>query len=252
MNDLQILPIRLEEDIQPGDDLTELLAQALYKRALSLRDEDVLVVCHKIISKAEGKIVALEGVRPSALAKSWAARFDRDARLIEVVLSQARRIVRMEEGLVIAETIHGFVAANCGVDTSNAPPDCAVLLPSAPDVSAKRLAEGLGRRFGCRLSCIVSDTFGRPWRMGLLEVAIGVWGFAPLIDLRGEPDRAGREMRSSIVALADQAAAAAGLVMKKDAGIPAVLIRGLELPGPRRNNRSGKDLLRPAGQDLFR
>ncbi|HSR49216.1 MAG TPA: coenzyme F420-0:L-glutamate ligase [Acidobacteriota bacterium] len=251
MIDLEILALPLKPEIQAGDDLTELLYLALRGRRLTLRDGDLLVVCHKVVSKAEGRIVELDSITPSPTAKAWAARFGKDPRLVELVLSQARRIVRMQDGIIIAETVHGFVAAHCGVDRSNAPPGSAILLPVSPDASARRLAKGLGRRFRCQAACLISDTFGRPWRLGLVDVALGLYGFDPLLDLRGEKDLHGRELSTTILAVADQAAAAAGLLMGKGEGVPAVLVRGLDLPppGPKSN---GKRLLRSARHDLFR
>jgi coenzyme F420-0:L-glutamate ligase/coenzyme F420-1:gamma-L-glutamate ligase len=204
--------------VREGDDLATLLAEAAdFERG------DVLVVSHKVVSKAEGRVVRGEK--------------------LEVVLGEARRIVRRRESFVIAETRHGFVCASAGVDASNAPePGTLVLLPVDPDESARRLQEALG------VAVIVSDSFGRPWRRGTMDVAIGVAGLAPLLDLRGVRDRGGYELRSTEIAVADEIASAAELVKGKTAGVPAAIVRGLALTG----DGSARELVMPAERDLFR
>jgi coenzyme F420-0:L-glutamate ligase/coenzyme F420-1:gamma-L-glutamate ligase len=204
----------------------------------------VLAVAQKIASKAEGAVVDLREIHPSALARSWAAEWKKDARLIELILSQSRRIVKMDRGVIIAETRHGLVCANAGVDQSNVEGDFATVLPNDPDASARRLLASLG----CR-AVIITDTFGRPWREGLVDVAIGVAGLDPLDDHRGRTDRNGRKLAGTIIAVADQLAAAAGLLMLKRAGCPVVLIRGYEFQPAEGSARS---LLRKPEQDLFR
>ena len=248
MRGLRILPVEGIPEIRPGDDLPELIVEAAGE---DLRAGDIVVVTHKIISKAEGRLVDLRAVEPSLLAKGFAARHGRDPRQIEVVLRESRRIVRMERGIIIAETHHGFVCANAGVDASNVPGDDVVcLLPMDPDASAARVREALGARTGgSEIAVIVSDSFGRPWREGIVNVAIGVSGMGPLADYRGRSDPHGRPLEASVLAVADELAAAAELVMGKTAGIPVAIVRGYPYgkePG------SGRDLLMPPERDLFR
>ncbi len=238
---LQIEALPLASEVRPGDDLAALIGHA----GIEINPAVVLAVAQKIVSKAEGAIVDLGSIRPSVLAQSWAAEWNKDARLIELVLSQSRRIVKMDRGVIISETQHGFVCANAGVDQSNVDgEDLATILPSDPDASARRLRTSLG----CG-AVIITDTFGRPWREGLVDIAIGVAGLDPLDDYRGRMDRHGRKLSSTIIAVADQLAAAAGLVMLKDAGCPAALIRGFEF---RPAAGSAQSLLRKPEQDLFR
>jgi coenzyme F420-0:L-glutamate ligase / coenzyme F420-1:gamma-L-glutamate ligase len=241
-------------EIAPGDDLKSILATALAAATglLPLRDDDVLVVTQKVVSKSEGAIVDLAAVEPRPEAVAFARRFGRDARQIEVVLRQARRVVRMAEGVLITETAHGFVCANGGVDASNVGPrsgDVVTLLPADPDASAARIRSGIQARFGVDVPVIVSDSFGRPWRWGIVDVAIGVSGIAPLEDLRGAPDHDGRTMRSTVRAVADEIAAAAELALGKTAGRPAALIRGARFT---RAEGSIRETLMPAEFDLFR
>lgn len=240
------MPIRIVgltglPEVLPGDDLAALIRSA----GAAIDAETILVIAQKVVSKSEGALVDLRSIKPSEMATNWAARYGKDARLIELVLRESRRIVKMDSGVLIAETRHGFVAANAGVDQSNVPGEhFATTLPPDPDASARRLREALG----CG-AVIVSDTFGRPWREGLVNVAIGVSGLEPIEDLRGEKDRSGRLMHGSTIALADELAAAAGLAMPKSAGIPAVLIAGLAW---KRGGGSARGLLRPPERDLFR
>jgi coenzyme F420-0:L-glutamate ligase/coenzyme F420-1:gamma-L-glutamate ligase len=193
----------------------------------------VLVVTQKIVSKAEGAVVDLRTVTPSARAMEWADEWGRDARQIEVVLQQARRIVRMERGVLITETHHGFVCANGGIDASNVGPgsgDVVTLLPVDPDASAARIRTALRSRFGADIPVIVSDSFGRPWRWGIVDVALGVSGLLPLEDLRGQPDADGRVMRTTVRAVADELASAAELALGKTAARPVALVRGANPP----------------------
>ncbi len=247
MRGLEILPVRGIPEVRPGDDLSDLISRAT---GGDLREGDILVVTHKIVSKAEGQIVDLSAVEPSALAKGFAARYGRDPRQIEVVLRESRRIVRMDRGLIISETHHGFVCANAGVDASNVPGDDTVcLLPVDPDASAARLREALTARAGSDLAVIVSDSFGRPWREGITNVAIGVAGMEPLADYRGQRDPYGYPLEASILAVADELAADAELVMGKTEGIPAAVIRNYPYkPGL----GSARDLLMAPEKDLFR
>jgi coenzyme F420-0:L-glutamate ligase/coenzyme F420-1:gamma-L-glutamate ligase len=233
--------------VQPGDDLAALLFDAAKRAELRLANGH-LVVCQKIVSKAEGRMLRLSEVEPSEEARRIAAEDDKDARQVELVLRESVRIVRRGHRVLITQTRHGFVCANSGVDLSNAPEDTAVLLPEDPDASAARLLEGLEALGAGPLGVVVSDTFGRPWREGLVDVALGSAGFSPIADLRGEHDWSGRELQVTATATADQLAAAAGLLMRKDAGLPAVWIEGVPLDG----NGSLADLIRNPDEDLFR
>jgi coenzyme F420-0:L-glutamate ligase / coenzyme F420-1:gamma-L-glutamate ligase len=247
MRSLEILPVEGIPEVQPGDDLSELISRTAGE---DLRAGDILIVTHKIVSKAEGRLVDLRAIEPSALAKGFAARYERDPRQIEVVLRESRRIVRMDRGLIIAETRHGFVCANAGVDISNVPGDDRVcLLPVDPDASAARLRKALVARTGFSLAVIVSDSFGRPWREGITNVAIGISGMDPLADYRGQRDPHGRPLEASVLAVADELAAAAELVMGKTAGIPVAIVRGYPYE---RGSGTGRDLLMPTERDLFR
>ena len=242
---LEIAALSSIPEVRPADDLASLIRAAAVREEQPLDQTTVLAVAQKIVSKAEGAIVDLREIQPSALARSWAEEWNKDARLIELILAQSRRIVKMDRGVIISETRHGFVCANAGVDQSNVPGgDFATVLPADPDASARQLRASLG----CG-ALIITDTFGRPWREGLVDVAIGVAGLDPLDDLRGHTDRHGRKLSGSIIAVADQLAAAAGLVMRKAAGCPVALIRGFEWQPA---EGSARLLLRKPEQDLFR
>lgn len=250
---LRLTPVCGLPEIRPGADLAALLLAAATSAGLRLAD-GVLVVCQKIVSKAEGRLCDLATVVPSQRAREIAAEDGKDPRHIEVVLRESARVVRRRHGVLICETRHGFVCANAGVDLSNAPgPGVAVLLPEDCDASAARLREALLAAGSSHLSVIVSDTFGRPWREGLVDVALGCAGMAPTHDLRGESDRAGRELQVTVTATADQLAAAAGLLMVKDAGVPAVWIEGLTPTRPETPAQGRvRAMLRDASIDLFR
>jgi len=245
---LEIVPLNAIPEVRRGDDLAALIRKAATGENASIDQSVVIVVAQKIVSKAEGSVVDLREIQPSALANSWAGKCHKDARLIELILGQSERIVRMERGVLITETRHGFVCANSGVDQSNISganaEHFATVLPDDPDASARALRAALG----CG-AVIVTDTFGRPWREGLVDVAIGLAGLDPLEDLRGRTDRQGRKLGVTIVAVADQLAAAAGILMQKSAGIPVVLIRGFEWQPAEGLARA---LIRPPEQDLFR
>jgi coenzyme F420-0:L-glutamate ligase/coenzyme F420-1:gamma-L-glutamate ligase len=235
--------------VQPGADLPALIRAAAQRASISLQ-AGALVVCQKVISKAEGRVVALSDVTPSAEAEKLAAEDGRDPRQLELVLRETARIVRRGHGVTISETKHGFVCANAGVDLSNAPaPDTAVLLPLDPDASARELRDALlADGAALPFAVIISDTFGRPWREGLVDVALGSAGIEPIRDLRGSPDLGGRELQATATATADQLAAAAGLLMRKDAGTPAVWIEGIEIKG----DGDIRETLRSPTTDLFR
>ena len=246
MTDVRIIPLEGIPEVTEGDDLAMLLGQAA-ERAGGLEDGDVLVVAHKVVSKAEGRVVQLDTVEPSRRAADLAA--DKDPRQVEVVLREATRIVRARPPLVIAETRHGFVCASAGVDASNAPEaGTVVLLPEDPDASAARLRDRLRDLTDCEIGVIVSDSFGRAWRQGTTDVAIGSAGIEPLRDLRGTRDSAGYELHATVIATADEIAGAAELVRGKTDGIPAVIVRGLDVAG----DGTARDLLMPAERDLFR
>jgi coenzyme F420-0:L-glutamate ligase / coenzyme F420-1:gamma-L-glutamate ligase len=222
-------------EVRPGDDLARLVGDALEATpgVLPLEPGDVLVVTQKVVSKAEGAVVDLRTVDPRPEAVAWAAAWDRDPRQIEVVLRETRRIVRMERGVLISETAHGFVCANAGVDASNVGPasgDLVTLLPRDPDASAAGIRSAVRARFGADVAVIVSDSFGRPWRWGIVDVALGVAGVLPLEDLRGVPDADGRVMRTTVRAVADEIASAAELALGKTAGRPVALVRGANPP----------------------
>ena len=242
-------------EIVPGDDLPALVAAAVADApddVLPLRTDDVLVVTQKVVSKAEGAIVDLTTIEPRPEAVDFAERFDRDPRQVEVVLREARRIIRMANGVLITETRHGFVCANGGIDASNVGPgsgNVVTLLPEDPDASADRIRAAIRDRLGHDLPVIVSDSFGRPWRFGITDVAIGVSGLLPLDDLRGAPDADGRIMRSTVRAVADELASTAELVLGKTAGRPIAIVRGATF---RRGDGRIADVLMPASMDLFR
>jgi coenzyme F420-0:L-glutamate ligase / coenzyme F420-1:gamma-L-glutamate ligase len=241
-------------EIAPGNDLATILVAAIERTpgVLPLLGDDVLVVTQKAVSKAENAIVDLTTIEPRPEAVAFAERWDRDPRQIEVVLREARRVVRMEHGVLITETPHGFVCANGGVDASNVGPasgQIVTLLPKDPDASARRIREVVAARFGADVPVIVSDSFGRPWRWGITDVAIGVSGLEPIEDLRGTPDADGRVMRSTIRASADEIASAAELAFGKTGGRPAAIVRGAH---PRRGEGSIADAIMPREFDLFR
>ena len=252
--EIRVIGIDGIPEVQPGDDLGALIGDAI-TAAAGLEPGDIVVVTHKIVSKAEGQVVALGTIDPSPFAQRYAAQWNKDPRRIEVVLREARRIVRMDRGIIIAETRHGFVCANAGVDASNAAVDAVVLLPKDPDASATNLRETLGRRFGFgpanSPAVLISDSFGRPWRHGIVNVAVGVSGMAPLVDYRGEYDPAGYELSVSILAVADEIASAAELVMHKLANRPVAIVRGYE-PPLKGDDGSAHELVIGPERDLFR
>jgi coenzyme F420-0:L-glutamate ligase/coenzyme F420-1:gamma-L-glutamate ligase len=256
---LQILPVPGIGEVRPGVDLAELVGDALEHAASSdpayrPQADDVLVVTQKIVSKAEGRLVELAGIEPRPEAVAWAREWGRDARQIEVVLRESAEILRMERGVIIARTRHGFVCANAGVDASNVPTGTVTVLPDDPDGTAQRLRATLGARFGVPLGIVISDSFGRPWRLGITDVAIGVAGFAALADLRGEPDTEGRIMRTTVIAVADEIASAADLAAGKTSSSPVVLVRGARLPVEPADpaQRGARALVMAREQELFR
>jgi coenzyme F420-0:L-glutamate ligase/coenzyme F420-1:gamma-L-glutamate ligase len=248
-SDVRLIRLPGLPEIQRGDDLSEQITNAARKARLRFENGDVLVVAQKIVSKAEGAVVRLANIEPSTQAEAIAERQKKDPRLVEVILKESRRLVRTDP-VLIAETLHGYVCANAGVDHSNAPgADAVTLLPRDPDHSAKTLAAALRKRTGKRIAVIISDTFGRPWRLGLTNVAIGASGVPVLYDLRGTRDRDGKPLTATILAVADELASAAGLLMTKSAGFPVVLIRGYRY---KPSTEPATRIIRPAAEDLFR
>ncbi len=247
---LQIIGVDGIGDVQPGDDLVAIISRALRDSQITLVTGDIVVVTHKIVSKAEGRLVDLRTIEPSPFARQWSERYGKDARQTEVVLREATRIVRMDRGVIIAETRHGFVCANAGVDASNvAGADTVCLLPIDPDASAHRLAVGLEQACGVVVPVIITDSFGRPWRDGVVNIAIGIAGMTPLVDYRGQHDPYGYLMSASVLAVADELAAAAELVMNKVDQRPVAVVRGYAYAaGP----GSGKNLVMRPERDMFR
>jgi coenzyme F420-0:L-glutamate ligase/coenzyme F420-1:gamma-L-glutamate ligase len=240
--DLRIIPVEGLPEIVEGADLAAMIAEHA-----ELQDRDVLVVAHKVVSKVEGRVVDLAEVSPSDEARRMAA--DHDPRQLEVILRESARVLRARPPLVIAETRHGFVCASAGVDASNAPRDgMVVLLPEDPDASAERMRLRLREVTGHAVGVIVSDSFGRPFRNGIVDVAIGVAGIAPLLDLRGRVDSVGHELRSTVIAVADEIAAAAELAMGKLSEVPAAIVRGLDVGG----GGTARELVMSPERDLFR
>ncbi|MEP7340207.1 MAG: coenzyme F420-0:L-glutamate ligase [Acidobacteriota bacterium] len=249
-SDIQLSAIRGIPEVRPGDDVGWLIARAAETQGFRLADGDVVVVAQKIVSKAEGRLVNLESVTPSEFALEIAAKQKRDARLVEVILNESASIVRMDEHVMITETRHGFVCANAGVDRSNVSgKDWVSLLPVAPDDSALLLKTRLAELMRVNVAVIITDTFGRAWREGLTNVAIGVAGMKPLKDFRGQHDDHGKDLSATVLAVADEIAASTGLLMRKTARIPAVVVRGIYFD---HGEGSAKDLIRAKERDLFR
>ena len=243
---LSAVALRGLPEVRAGDDLAALLAGA----GAPFRDGDVLVVAHKVVSKAEGCVRDLADVEPGPRARELAARLERDPRHVQAVLDEAVEVLR-EERALICRTRHGFVCANAGVDVSNVDEGVAAILPADPDRSARRIRDGLRVRAGVEVAVVVSDTFGRPWRKGLVDVAIGCAGIAAVADLRGTTDTRGRALHATEVAIADEVAAAAELVMGKDLDVPVAVVRGIDRSWLRESSVR-TEVVRPHGEDLFR
>lgn len=250
MTALTIIPIPFRDEILPGDSLPEKLQLALKQNKLRLQRGDILILKHKIVSKAEGQLIDLATIKPSRSSRTWARRYKLDARVTELALQQSIRIVRRKRGVLITETPHGLICANGGIDVSNVNGGRhALLLPADPDLSALELHRALKKRLKLSVPVLITDTFGRPWREGLTEVAIGIAGMKAIHDDRGHRDPSGYLLRVSIEAVADELACAAGLVCGKLTRAPACIIRGF----PYREARgTARELLRPAKTDLFR
>jgi coenzyme F420-0:L-glutamate ligase/coenzyme F420-1:gamma-L-glutamate ligase len=254
MTSLEVIALTGLPLIKAGDDLVELIASSLKQNGLEPRAQDVLVVAQKIVSKAEGRIVDLATIKPSAQAIALATDVDKDPRLVEVILSESVRVVRARRGVLIVEHRLGFIMANAGVDQSNVAPEGAsthaLPLPENPDRSAETLRRGLAALSGIDLAVVINDSFGRAWRQGTAGVAIGVAGVPALIDLRGRPDLFGRKLEVSVIGFADEIAAAASLVMgQADEAAPVVLIRGLRWSAP---ESTAASIVRSPNEDLFR
>ena len=248
--ELRLLPIAIAREIRSGDPIVDDLLTSMRERGLAFQTGDILVIKHKIISKAETRFVDLSTIQPSPESVSWAKQYDLDPRVIELALRESRSVIRRKNGALITETHHGFLCANSGIDVSNVNGGRhALLLPKHPDRSAAQLHRELQKRTGLRIPVLITDSFGRPWREGLVDFCIGISGMSPLRDDRGRHDPAGYKLKASIEAIADELAAAAGLVCGKLNRVPACIIRGFPYePAPGRT----RDLLRPAATDLFR
>jgi len=248
--ELRAIPITGIAEILPGDSVADAIATALRRQNLKLVPGDILVVKHKVVSKAEARMVVLDRVQPSPAARRWAARYKLDARVVQLALAEAKRIVRQKHGVLITETSHGFVCANSGVDVSNVDGGrCAVLLPADPDRSAREIHRALKKRMRVSVPVLISDSFGRPWREGLCETAIGVAGMKPFRDFRRQRDPHGYRLRASLEAVADELACMAGLVCGKLSQSPACIIRGFHYQIA---HGSARSMVRPRNRDLFR
>jgi coenzyme F420-0:L-glutamate ligase / coenzyme F420-1:gamma-L-glutamate ligase len=249
--EIRILGVGGIPEARAGDDPAKLVLDGLNQSGIELQDSDVLVVTHKLVSKAQDRLVDLRSVTPSPFAERLAARYDKDPRQIEVVLRESTRIVKMDRGVIIAETAHGFICANAGVDASNAPEsNYVVLLPVDPDQTAREIRYAVEQATGSRIAVIITDSFGRPWRAGIVNIAIGVSGMSPFNDYRGEYDEHGYELRATVIAVADEIASAAELVMGKLDRRPVAVLRGYDYIHS--DSASGSDLVMDPSRDLFR
>ncbi|KRT65021.1 MAG: F420-dependent oxidoreductase [Candidatus Dadabacteria bacterium CSP1-2] len=249
-NSITIIPIFGLPEIKPGHDLVKMVIEATSKQDLKIQDRDIFVFAQKIVSKSEGRIVKITDVSPSPFAVETGKLLDKDPRIVEIILRESRRIVKMDRGRLIVENTKGIVCANAGVDMSNVGGGMeATLLPEDPDESAKRFAEGFKKELGVDVAVIITDTVGRPWRDGLVQIAIGCYGISPLKDYRGKKDSKGYDLRATALAVADEISSAAGLVMGKTEGVPVAVVRGYEYE---KSTEGTKRLLRNPENDLFR
>jgi coenzyme F420-0:L-glutamate ligase/coenzyme F420-1:gamma-L-glutamate ligase len=254
-NSISIIPVKCLPEIKPGDNLVDKIHAAITREEIPLRNGDILTIAQKIISKAENRLAEVSNITPTPFAISVGKELDKDPKIIEIILGETKRIVKMEKGKfkkgrLIVETRHGIVCANAGVDASNVSGgDRVTLLPKDPDASARSIVKAFKNRLGIDIAVIITDTVGRPWRMGLTEIAIGCWGMKPLKDYTGQKDTKGYELNATIVAIADEIAGAAGLVMKKTGATPVVIVRGLKYE---HGGRGAKELIRKPEEDLFR
>ncbi len=247
---LQVIPVRVSGNVVPNDDLGAVILKAVKQNGLEILNGDILVVAHKIVSKAEGRIVSLAGVKPSPKAIKMAKEHCKDARIMELILKESVQILRAKNGIVVSETKGGLVCANAGVDQSNVEGDAALLLPVDPDKSASRLLDAIKKKTGKEIAVVIMDTFGRPFREGQVNVAIGVAGMSPIRSYVGSRDMYGRKLRVSEIAVADEIASASELVMGKSEGTPAAIMRGYRFEKMAKS--SAKLLQRSRKQDLFR
>ena len=247
---IQITSIRISDDLRLYNDLNTMILAAISHNQTEIQDDDILVVTHKIVSKAEGRIVDLASVKPSTKAIRMAEEHDKDPRIMELILNESTQILRAKNGIIISETKHGFVCANAGVDQSNVEGDTAVLLPVAPDESASRLQDAVKKTVGKEIAVVITDTFGRTFRNGQTNVAIGIAGINPIKSYIGTYDMYGRKLRVTEIAVADEIASAAELVMGKAEGTPVAIIRGYNFEKASRS--SVKSLLRAKERDIFR
>ena len=241
---IQIIPVKIQKDIVPNDNLVDLVLEST-----EIQDGDILVFSQKIVSKSEGRILSLSSVNPSLLANGISSSYNKDPRLIELILSESKRIVRMENGIIIVETNHGFVCANAGIDESNVQDGYATLLPEDPDRSANLLKEKIEQKIGKNIAVIISDTFGRPFRLGQTDVAIGVAGIEPILDYSGKPDTFAKIMQVTAIAIVDEICAATELVMGKVEKCPVAIVRNYKFDF---SEAKIQNLLRPKHEDLFR
>lgn len=249
-SEIRLIPIRIADEIEAGDSVGDILLSALRRGRVQLKSRDILVIKHKIISKAEGRFVDLSTIEPSAESVAWAHQYKLDARVIELALRESRSVIRRKNGVLITETKHGFLCANTGVDVSNVDGGRhAVLLPEDPDRSAEQIRQAIRKKTGINLAVLITDSFGRPWREGLVDFCIGIAGMKPLRDDRGRRDPHGYKLHASLEAVADELACAAALVCGKLNRTPACLVRGFSYEAGPGHIR---DLLRPATNDLFR
>jgi coenzyme F420-0:L-glutamate ligase/coenzyme F420-1:gamma-L-glutamate ligase len=248
-NSIQIFPVNGIGEVNEGSDIAELILSAVKKNSQEIKAGDVIVVTHKIVSKAEGAVLDLDSVSPSSFALKSGRHLGKDPRQVEVILSESRRLVKMVRGLIIAETAHGFVCANAGVDQSNVELGKIVLLPKNPDESARKIRNAIKEKIGAEIAVIISDTFGRPWREGQVDVAIGLSGLDPFLDYRGKTDQYGYNLKATVICIADELASSAELCMNKLDRVPAAVIRGYPF---KKSEVSAKQLARKPSRDLFR
>lgn len=246
---VQIFPLAGMPRVKPGDRLSSQILEAMVKSRVSVEDSDIVVVTQKVVSKSEGRLVRLDDIKPGKKALRLAKRLSKDPRTVQMILKESRRVVRQGHGVLIVETRHGFICANAGIDQSNVEEGYLALLPTDPDMSARKIRKALEKATGRRLAVVITDTFGRPWRDGHVDVAIGCSGIAPLEDLVGTTDPYGHKLRVTQPALVDEIAAASELVMRKHSLTPACLVRGVAY---RRGYRGVKTILRERRLDLFR
>ena len=241
---IQIIPVKIQKDIIPNDNLVDLVLEST-----EIQDDDILVFSQKIVSKNEDRIISLASVNPSLLANGISSSYDKDPRLVELILSESKRIVRMENGIIIVETNHGFVCANAGIDESNVQDGYATLLPEDPDRSANLLKEKIEQKTGKNIAVIISDTFGRPFRLGQANVAIGIAGMEPIIDYKGKPDTFGKNLQVTAIAVADELCSASELVMGKVKNCPVAIVRNFKFDF---SDAKIQKIIRPKAEDLFR